>query len=165
MRNRSAAAQGPPSDLGTRVIRVLAWLSKAKYTHGAIVIVRNDNGDLLLVQERFRERGAWGLPGGFMRQRETPRQAAVRELGEEVGIQLAEASLEAIDAYHQPWARHYDHLFALSFDPAHTSSGTSRELRGKAWFAVEQLPPLTRAAEHALARSGLTAGIDQPAGR
>ena len=160
MRDRSAAVQWPPPDIGTRLIRLLAWLGKTKFTHGAIVIVRNDDGDILLVQERLRERAAWGLPGGFMRMRETPRQTAARELREEVGLDVAESALDAVDEYHQPWARHYDHLFALTADPASARGRASTEVRGHAWFALDKLPPLTKAAGYALRRTRLTTAED-----
>jgi ADP-ribose pyrophosphatase YjhB (NUDIX family) len=142
------------------MIRVFAWLAKAKFTHGALVIVRSSTGELLLVQERLRERGSWGLPGGFMRIRETPRQAAARELREEVGLHVADADLEAVDQYHQPWARHYDHLFTLAAEPAHAKGGASMELRGQGWFTPNRLPPLTRAAAYALRRSELAGLVD-----
>lgn len=159
------AERWPSLDLGTRVIRLFAWLMKAKYTHGAMVMVRNDEGELLLVQERLRERGSWGLPGGFMRMRETPRRAAVRELREEVGLNIAESDLAALAEYQQPWAWHYDHVFALSCDTAGMPGGRSVELRGHAWFAPDQLPPLTRAAEYALHRAEVAAVVDQSSER
>ncbi|HZC73723.1 MAG TPA: NUDIX hydrolase [Jatrophihabitans sp.] len=162
MKIRSAAEGRQRVDTGTRVIRLFAWLAKAKYTHGAIVIVRNESGDVLLVQERLRERQYWGLPGGFMRVHETPLRAAVRELREEVGLEIAESALERLDEYHQPWAWHYDHLFALTVHPPNATGGTSRELRGHGWFPANDLPPLTRAADYALSRCGMTAPVEQP---
>lgn len=164
MRNPSADQHWPPLDGGTRIIRLFAWLTKAKYTHGAMVIVRNGGGDLLLVQERFRERGSWGLPGGFLHLHETARQAAARELREEVGIAITESLLEPVDQYQQPWAWHYDHLFALTSEQTGTGRA-GKELRGYAWFSLAEIPPLTRAADYALHRSGLLTAASQPADR
>jgi ADP-ribose pyrophosphatase YjhB (NUDIX family) len=141
---------------------LFAWLWKAKFTHGAIVIVHNADGELLLVHERLRERGSWGLPGGFMRMRESPRQAAVRELHEEVGLDVAESALEPVEEYRQPWAWHYDHLFSLTCAPDNAKGGTSMELQAQAWFAPDNLPPLTRAADYALRRNGLPTVAYQP---
>jgi ADP-ribose pyrophosphatase YjhB (NUDIX family) len=153
MSQRFETDQWAPMDVGTRLIRAFAWLAKAKCTHGALVVVSNRDGGLLLVQERFRERGSWGFPGGFLRRRESPGQAAVRELAEEVGLVVAEPELQLIAEYHQPWAHHYDHLFALRLDNTPTSlGGKSREVRGHAWFAPDRLPPLTRPAQYALGR-------------
>jgi 8-oxo-dGTP pyrophosphatase MutT (NUDIX family) len=49
----------------------------------AVVVV--DEGCVLLVQHAYRDR-AWHLPGGIVDPGETPWQAAVRELEEEVGL-------------------------------------------------------------------------------
>ena len=50
---------------------------------GAGVALWHD-GELLVVRHSYRY--GWSLPGGRLRRGETPRQAAVRELREEVGI-------------------------------------------------------------------------------
>lgn len=125
---------------------------KAKFTHGAMVIVRNTDGQLLLVQERVRERGSWGIPGGFMALRESPCSAAARELREEVGLDVADSALIRVDEYAQPWARHYDHVFTVTVDGARVDGGSSREVRGHAWFDRDALPTLTRATRYALSR-------------
>jgi 8-oxo-dGTP diphosphatase len=39
---------------------------------------------------------AWGTPGGRMEESETPRQAVIREVSEEVGITLLDSELEEL---------------------------------------------------------------------
>lgn len=52
---------------------------------GGIVI---NNGSVLLVQRgQAPNKGGWTIPGGFVEQHETIRQAVVREVAEETGIQ------------------------------------------------------------------------------
>jgi 8-oxo-dGTP pyrophosphatase MutT (NUDIX family) len=64
------------------------------HTHGALVAVCHA-GELLLVETSYRR--SWGLPGGGIGRGETPRQAAVRELAEEVGLRVREEQLQ------EPW--------------------------------------------------------------
>ena len=51
------------------------------------VIVYRDDGDILLVKNRF-SRQKWALPGGGVKQNESYEQAAVREVLEEVGLKI-----------------------------------------------------------------------------
>ena len=62
---------------------------------GAAVIIRNEEGKILL-QERT-DRNKWGLPGGGQELGENLRQTAVREAYEETGIELDSNKLILID--------------------------------------------------------------------
>ncbi|HUQ62401.1 MAG TPA: NUDIX domain-containing protein [Acidimicrobiales bacterium] len=53
---------------------------------GAACIVVRGDGKVLLVRHSYR--GGWGLPGGLIRRAEDPRDAALRESCEEVGVEL-----------------------------------------------------------------------------
>jgi 8-oxo-dGTP diphosphatase len=144
-----------PRGLGTRAIRIAAWLLKAKCTHGALVIVRNSDDEYLLVRQRLRERNRWGFPGGFLNPAEAPADGAVRELREESGLELATHDLGLVAQYHQPWLRffgHFDHVFVASVDKQDLPSRLSVEIRACDWFAAEDLPELTAATQEALRR-------------
>jgi 8-oxo-dGTP pyrophosphatase MutT (NUDIX family) len=53
------------------------------------VVIRNDKGEYLLVQEKQpKAYGLWNLPAGWIDEGETPQQAAVREAKEEVGLDV-----------------------------------------------------------------------------
>lgn len=69
------------------------WRRLARpHTHGALVAIWH-GPELLLVESSFRR--SWSLPGGGIGKGETARQAAVRELAEEVGLRVrAEQLLE-----------------------------------------------------------------------
>lgn len=60
------------------------------HTHGALVAIWWDQR-LLLVQASYRN--TLSLPGGGLEAGETPRQAAVRELSEELGIAVSAEQL------------------------------------------------------------------------
>jgi putative (di)nucleoside polyphosphate hydrolase len=57
-----------------------------KYKANVAAILRNSRGRIL-VCERLGIPGAWQFPQGGIDDGETPREALVRELGEEIGVQ------------------------------------------------------------------------------
>jgi 8-oxo-dGTP pyrophosphatase MutT (NUDIX family) len=67
------------------------WRRLARpHTHGALVAIWCE-GELLLVETSYRR--SWSLPGGGIERGETARQAAVRELAEEVGLRVRAVQL------------------------------------------------------------------------
>ena len=57
----------------------------------ALAVTRNTEGEFLVLK-RSEEKtfpGHWGFPGGSVEKGETPKEAAVRELKEETGIEAA----------------------------------------------------------------------------
>jgi ADP-ribose pyrophosphatase YjhB (NUDIX family) len=54
---------------------------------GAFCIISNDSGHVLLSHRRDLD--VWNLPGGGVEQDETPWDAAVREVSEETGLEVA----------------------------------------------------------------------------
>ncbi|KEK26090.1 NUDIX hydrolase [Bacillus gaemokensis] len=54
---------------------------------GAVVLVINENGHVLL-QQRTEPYGKWGLLGGLMELGESPEETACREVYEEAGIHV-----------------------------------------------------------------------------
>ncbi len=61
------------------------WFVRRPDTWGSLLAVWNQ-GELLIVKNSYRRH--YTLPGGYIRDGETPVQAASRELGEEVGIHI-----------------------------------------------------------------------------
>lgn len=61
---------------------------------GVLVV---DGNSLLLVRRRNPPVGVWSLPAGFLEVDEPPRAAAVRELAEETGLSVPQASLTLFD--------------------------------------------------------------------
>nr|BBH92677.1 hypothetical protein KTA_08760 [Thermogemmatispora argillosa] len=57
---------------------------------GAVNVVVEDRGRFLVVRTA---RGTWSFPGGFIRWRETPLEAAVRECEEETGLHIRARSI------------------------------------------------------------------------
>jgi len=55
----------------------------------ARVVLKDEAGRPIMVQERKHEAyGQWTLPGGFVKKDETPQATAIREVGEETGLEI-----------------------------------------------------------------------------
>jgi 8-oxo-dGTP pyrophosphatase MutT (NUDIX family) len=69
-----------------------AWLdSFDKRVASASVILEDSAGRALIVKAHYKD--YWTFPGGMLDDNESPRQAAVREVFEEVGIELKESAV------------------------------------------------------------------------
>ncbi|MDG4831564.1 NUDIX hydrolase [Solwaraspora sp. WMMD1047] len=62
---------------------------------GSAVLLRNDDGRILLVEPVYKD--YWELPGGAVDADESPYDAAVRELEEELGLGIAPGRLLVVD--------------------------------------------------------------------
>lgn len=67
---------------------------------GVHVIVKDDEGVLLLDEPVTGQEGVLSLPGGATRHDEGPKKAALRELEEETGLSADPADLEYLTTYH-----------------------------------------------------------------
>lgn len=105
-----------PKALGfqDRVIRGLAYWRHPHFTTGVLVHVVDPADRVLLVQQRWRQRGRWGFPGGFLRPGEAYAEAAIREVKEESSLTITNPEL--VDVYVQPHARHVDVLMRARVD-------------------------------------------------
>lgn len=131
-----------------RLMRVY-WALWRPDTHGALVALWNE-GRILLVKNSYVPYHS--LPGGYVRANETGREAAVRELAEEVGLHVAPKVLEpSIDVTHV-WEDKRDHveIFQLDIDPRPTPKVDRREVVHAGWytpdeaFALDLFPPIWR---------------------
>ena len=54
-----------------------------------VLIIENDKDEILLVKRRHPPKaGTWDIPGGFMEPGETAEECAIREIKEELGVDL-----------------------------------------------------------------------------
>lgn len=108
----------------------------------ARVWLTNQHGQVLLTKTWFG-RQRWSLPGGGIERRETPLQAAVRELREETGIRLPDS---AFAEYGRLRPRGGD--FDVVVFTAHVDSdelpplerGRNLEIIGRQWVDPAALP-------------------------
>ena len=101
------------------------------------VVIHGD--DVLLVRHTYGKR-VWDLPGGTMRRRELPRDAARREMHEELGRRI-EDWVDLGELYVNT-NHHYDnlHLFQAAV-PDRQMDLDLTELAEASWFPLQTLPP------------------------
>ncbi len=76
----------------------------AALTADVVALLRRGGADHVLLVRRGSEpfAGSWALPGGFVDPDEDPQVAALRELGEETGLSLADLPLRELGVYGAP---------------------------------------------------------------
>ncbi|CCH29387.1 NUDIX domain-containing protein [Actinosynnema sp. NPDC047251] len=108
---------------------------------------------LLVTRGNDPYRGAWALPGGFVRQGESLGDAAVRELHEETGIRGGALPLEQVKTYSEPGRDPRGPIATCAFlaiapDLADAEAGT--DAASAAWVPVRRvLDGLDLAFDHA----------------
>lgn len=109
------------------------WALRRPTTHGALVALWHD-GKILLVRNSYHH--YYSLPGGYVRPGERGVETAIRELREEIGLELDAASLHlALDLRHI-WENKREHLelFWLECDQAPAVEVDRREVISAEYF-------------------------------
>lgn len=72
------------------------WYAKLAAFHAAAaVLITDPAGQVLLVKPNYRDH--WAIPGGYVDAGEAPHEAARREVGEELGLDLEVGALLVVD--------------------------------------------------------------------
>jgi 8-oxo-dGTP diphosphatase len=108
----------------------------AKPCAGALII---RNGKVLLVRRAIEPfRGYWDIPGGFCEVDEHPTETAIREVGEETGLEIELTALLGL------WMDDYAGTATLNVyylaHPLTRRIHTGDDAGGAAWFAPKALP-------------------------
>jgi 8-oxo-dGTP diphosphatase len=135
---------------------LLIRLGTPSFHVGSICVVERADGHLLLVRQSYRRDG-WGFPGGLMRRREDPADAARREVMEELGIDVELVGLPVV-VIDSPMRRidvvYNARLADGSAEPEATVH--SPEITDARWFPPAGLPELLPEATAALVQLGRT---------
>jgi ADP-ribose pyrophosphatase YjhB (NUDIX family) len=123
------------------------WVRKAairilypQFPVGAVAVIRDADGRVLLVRQTYHRREMWGAPGGWVGRGETPRQAAARETFEEVGLKVSVGRVLAQDG--GPYGE-VSLAFECRLADEHAVQFNG-EIDRAAYFPPDRLPPLPR---------------------
>lgn len=107
-------------------------------------IVARHAGRLLLIQRANDPfAGRWALPGGFVDEGETVEAAAVRELREETGLEVAEADLRLVGVFSAPGRDPRGWMISAAFAidlPAEPAAVAGDDAAEAELFAEDALP-------------------------
>ena len=87
---------------GQRVPREGAFMQPGQYTFYVLAIIKDAQGRFLITQRSLHkhwEAGWWEVSGGGVRAGETPEEALVREVREEVGLDISQAARTLVYSY------------------------------------------------------------------
>ncbi len=116
-----------------------------------VLFTQDDALEVLLIQRKNQPfQNAWALPGGFLDPEEDLCAGALRELHEETGIKLMDATqLGAYGAPHRdPRGRVISIAFYAQTDKKAVKPKAADDAKNVGWFSVDALPPL--AFDHAI---------------
>ncbi|MGN9837108.1 NUDIX hydrolase [Nonomuraea sp. H19] len=116
----------------------LLYLSQAKFMVGVTGVVRDRDGNVLLLRHRFwPEDRPWGLPTGGAKRGETFEQTVVREVREETGLEVRVGELVHLRSGFQL-------RIEIAYAAGYAGGGTMRlnttEILEARWCAPDDLP-------------------------
>lgn len=112
------------------------------YTVGAVAVLRRPDGRVVFVDQRHS--GGWALPGGLLRRGEPAAEALVREVCEEIGLDLQSTPLPVPLAAVSARVRRLDVVFVIDVpDTVVVRAADAAEVRGVEWFSLDALPEVT----------------------
>lgn len=110
--------------------------------NGCCVIITNPADEVLLLRHSYGPK-VWAFPGGGIGKREEPRDAALREMREELGLELETIELVGVMRETISGSTHTAYVFTAMTDQ--TPKPDQREIVEARFFALDTLPePLGR---------------------
>jgi len=137
--------------VGTKI--TVARAIQPKFTVSATGIIVNESNEVLLLEHVLRPGQGWGLPGGFLRQKEQVEDALRREMMEEIGLELLD-----VQCYGSSTTRTHVEVFYVA-RPVGEPKVKSREIIGFKWCSLKDLPADMSATQQHLIKEVLTAGL------
>ncbi|MGD9590596.1 MAG: NUDIX hydrolase [Pyrinomonadaceae bacterium] len=120
--------------LPRRARRSIIKFTQQRFTVSAAAVIRNDDGEVLLLEHYIRPLSAWGLPGGFLERGEQPEAGIRREIREETGLELDDVRIVDLRTI----GSHLEMIFASK------AKGTVRldaaEIKDFGWFRPDRVP-------------------------
>ncbi len=106
------------------------------------VLIENQHGELLIVKRAFEPfKGEWDLPGGFLEPGEPPEAGAIREVKEELNVDVQLTGLLGVymDVYGDSSYEYTLNFYYLGFITAGTIQAAD-DVGEAHWFSLENVP-------------------------
>lgn len=127
-------------------MRILNALLAGGFQLSVKVLIEAPDSSVLLVRHRYGS-GRWMLPGGGLKNGESVRGAAVREVDEELGRAISEAAARpsVLGVFHDVDAGPASHvvLLHMRLERRPEPSPSPLEIAAAEWFAMSALPSNT----------------------
>jgi ADP-ribose pyrophosphatase YjhB (NUDIX family) len=104
---------------------------------GAMALIQDDQGRILIVEHTYRREIPWGLPGGWLKHAESPEMGLIREVSEETGLQVRVDQLLGADFW---GSSQLDLLYRCTVESGTYQSSDETGLHR--WVTPDQLPRL-----------------------
>jgi 8-oxo-dGTP pyrophosphatase MutT (NUDIX family) len=117
--------------------RIFLRVLNPSFMVGAMALIQDEQGRILILEHSYRPSMPWGLPGGWLKRAETPEVGLAREVMEETGMHVSVDSLIVADFWGD---EQLDLLYRCT-----VLSGTytvSDETLSCRWAAPHELPEL-----------------------
>lgn len=128
--------------------RWLYRLLQARFSAGVVGVIFNAAGEVLLVEHVFHPYHPWGLPGGWVDRREDPANTLLREMREELELQVEVGPVLLVKV---DYGNHIDMAYLCR--QTGPIGALSHELLGYRWIPPDSLPRLQPFHYHAIQRA------------
>jgi 8-oxo-dGTP pyrophosphatase MutT (NUDIX family) len=117
--------------------RIFLRVLNPSFMVGAMALIQDEQGRILILEHSYRPSMPWGLPGGWLKRAETPEVGLAREVLEETGMRVSVDSLLVADFWGD---EQFDLLYRCTvLSGAYTVSDETLSCR---WAAPHELPEL-----------------------
>jgi 8-oxo-dGTP pyrophosphatase MutT (NUDIX family) len=114
--------------------QVYLWFARPLTLGVRVMLIRD--GQVLLIRQTYMD--GWFMPGGGIGKRETPEQAARREVHEEVDAEIG--AMQLLGAYSNFKELKSDHTFVFVSENFRLGGGHDREVAEMRFFPLDALP-------------------------
>lgn len=94
---------------------------------GSAAVFRNSHGNILIVKPNYRD--VWNFPSGVVDENESPLQAVVREIKEEIGLTKGQETLELKVVNYRPAKGGYPDSLYFLFDGGQLADEEVKQIR------------------------------------
>jgi len=106
---------------------------------GALIHAKSTGRFLFLLRNNGGYAGTWGLAGGKIERKETTSQALLREIKEEIGVDLYQAKIVPVDLFTSPNGRFVYNTYIVAVENEFLPT-LNDEHRGYCWCSIGDYP-------------------------